>query len=207
MTQGQRAHWEAVYTEKSPDAVSWYQPAPSQSLKALDLCGAGPGDALIDMGGGADPLAATLARQGWGELAVLDISAAALERARAALGPLGEGIDWIVADASAWEPPRAYDVWHDRAVFHFLTDAAARAGYKAALASGLRPGGTLIMATFASDGPEKCSGLDVCRYDPGDLARELGPDFALRHSWHHLHETPFATRQKFTWCVFEKVAV
>jgi len=199
-----KAHWEDVYRTKAPDRVSWFQSEPRPSLEALARHGAGPDRALIDIGGGASTLAAELARKGWHDLAVLDISAAALEVAKAAYdGPAGT-VDWIVADITTWQPQRAYDVWHDRAVFHFMTNDAACAGYLRALEAGLKPGGLLVMATFAPDGPEKCSGLPVQRYSPDTLAARLGVRYALLEAWREEHATPAGAHQAFTWCVFRR---
>lgn len=204
MTNDRRGHWQDVYTTKSAEGVSWYQERPTPSLEALDRLGAIPDQSLIDIGGGASSLAAELAEAGWGDLAVLDISAAALARARQAAGARADTIDWIAADITAWSPLRSYDIWHDRAVFHFLTDPADRKKYKTALKRGLAPGGLMLIATFAKDGPEKCSGLPVQRYDADDLARELGDGFRLLDDWRETHRTPAGGEQSFTWCAFRK---
>ena len=197
-----KAHWEEVYRTKPRDTVSWYQPVPQASLDAITRHGGNPAQSLIDIGGGASTLVAELAGRGWHDLAVLDISAPALEVACGAMGAEAAKVDWIVADAANWHPVRHYDIWHDRAVFHFLTDGAARAGYRAALMQGLAPGGLLIMATFALDGPEKCSGLPVQRYGPEELAMELGEGLTLLEHWEERHITPGGGSQNFNWCVF-----
>jgi 2-polyprenyl-3-methyl-5-hydroxy-6-metoxy-1,4-benzoquinol methylase len=199
-----RAHWEEVYRTKSPDSVSWYQPTPQASLDAIARFGGAPGQSLIDIGGGASSLAAELARAGWRDLAVLDISAPALEVAKAAMGAGAATVDWIAANITTWRPARTYEVWHDRAVFHFMTSDTARAGYLAALRAGLKPGGLLLMATFALDGPEKCSGLPVQRYGPDELAAVLGEDFTLLKGWRQVHATPGGNSQAFNWCAFRK---
>ena len=201
-----KAHWEEVYRTKPRDSVSWYQPVPQASLDAIMRHGSNPAQSLIDIGGGASTLVAELAARGWRDLAVLDISAPALEVARAAMGAESARVDWIVADAANWQPARQYDIWHDRAVFHFLTDGAARAGYRAALMRGLAPGGLLVMATFALDGPEKCSGLPVQRYGPQELAATLGEGLDLQEHWHESHVTPGGGMQNFNWCVLRRVS-
>lgn len=205
MTQERATHWETVYSTKAVDEVSWYQQDARPSLDAIERNGGLPAHSFIDIGGGASPLAAMLAQRGWSDLAVLDISSAALEKARAAMGDGAQDVEWIVADITAWQPSRVRDVWHDRAVFHFLTDPADRQAYHRALASGLAPGGLLVMATFAPDGPERCSGLPVVRYDAASLSAELGPQFRLVQSWGEQHATPGGSSQSFSWCVFRKV--
>jgi trans-aconitate methyltransferase len=199
-----KAHWEEVYRTKAPDSVSWFQPVPRPSLEAIARFGATPDQSLIDIGGGASSLAAELAKAGWRDLAVLDISAPALEVARAAMGAGGETVEWIAADITAWRPARGYDIWHDRAVFHFLTEEPARVGYRAALAQGLKPGGLLLIATFAPDGPEKCSGLPVRRYGPAELADALGEGLEPLDNWREQHHTPGGSVQNFNWCAFRK---
>lgn len=200
-----KAHWEQVYQTKAADSVSWFQPVPQPSLDAIARFGGTPDMSLIDIGGGASVLVAELARAGWHDLAVLDISAPALAVAREAMGEQGDAVEWIAADITDWSPSRTFDIWHDRAVFHFLTEESARTGYRAALAQGLRPGGLLLMATFALDGPEKCSGLPVQRYGPAELSAALGDGFALLDSWREEHHTPGGAVQKFNWCAFRKI--
>ncbi len=199
-------HWHAVYTQKQPEDVSWYQPTPEQSLHALDRFGAQPSQSLIDIGGGASTLVDALLGRGWHDITVLDIAAPALAAAQLRLGEAGAAVTWEVADITDWQPPRAYDIWHDRAVFHFLTEPAQRAAYLRALGEGLTGGGLAIFATFAPDGPEKCSGLTVERYDADKLAATLGPLFQLEASWRDEHRTPWDASQAFTWCVFRRLA-
>lgn len=201
-----KAHWEEVYRTKPRDSVSWYQPVPQASLDAIMRHGGNPAQSLIDIGGGASTLVAELAARGWRDLAVLDISAPALEVARAAMGAESAKVDWIVADAANWNPACHYDIWHDRAVFHFLTEESARAGYRSALMQGLAPGGLLVMATFALDGPAKCSGLPVQRYGPQELAATLGEGLDLQEHWHESHVTPGGGMQNFNWCVLRRVS-
>lgn len=199
-------HWARVYGEKAPDRVSWYQAEQEPSLQALDRLGVGPASSIIDVGGGASNLVDALLERGWNDLTVLDIAASALEAAKARLGPRAERVDWVAADILDWRPKRKFDVWHDRAVFHFLIEPKQRQAYRAKLLEGLAQGGLLIMATFALDGPEKCSGLPVQRYDPESLARELGPRLKLVESWKEEHITPWKSVQAFNWCAFQLVS-
>ena len=194
-----------MYEEKAPSAVSWHQAEPKPSLRALDRFGAGPSSSFIDVGGGASTLVDALVARGWRDVTVLDIAAPALDAAKARLGAEADKVHWEVADITEWRPSRHYDVWHDRAVFHFLTRPAQRQAYRRALVAGLSRGGLLIMATFALDGPEKCSGLPVQRYDPARLAIELGSDFRLLDGWREKHVTPWGSRQSFNWCSFRRL--
>jgi 2-polyprenyl-3-methyl-5-hydroxy-6-metoxy-1,4-benzoquinol methylase len=197
-------HWTRVYEQKAPSAVSWFQPEPEPSLCALDHFGARPSNSLIDVGGGASNLVDALLRRGWTDLTILDIAAPALQAARERLGRDAQKVDWEVADVTEWKPSRQYDVWHDRAVFHFLTEEPQRAAYRRALLGALVPRGLLIIATFALDGPEKCSGLPVQRYGPESLARAIGDEFEPIESWHEEHVTPWGATQSFNWCGFRR---
>ena len=199
-----RDHWRAVYEAKRPKAVSWYQAVPEPSLQALERFGVDREAALIDVGGGASALAGELAALGWRDVTVLDISDAAIAEARGRLGEQGELVNWIDADIRHWRPERAYDVWHDRAMFHFLTGADERAQYVAALLAGTLPGSLVILATFALDGPEQCSGLPVRRYDGDAMASELGAEFHLVEAWRQAHITPWGTEQAFQWGAFRR---
>lgn len=200
-----RAHWDAVYTTKRSDEVSWYQAQPTRSLELLRAAGAGPDTRVIDVGGGDSTLVDAVVAERLGRMTVLDVSAAALARARARLGERAGEVDWIEADVTrARLPEHAYDVWHDRAAFHFLTDAEDRARYAALAARALRPGGTLIVATFAADGPTRCSGLEVARYAPDALARELGGEFELERGFGDVHVTPAGKEQRFTVVVLRR---
>jgi cyclopropane fatty-acyl-phospholipid synthase-like methyltransferase len=202
MKPEQQEYWTRVYQEKAPSDVSWFQPEPEASLRALERFSCGPAQSLIDVGGGASSLVDCLLALGWGDVTVLDIAAPALEASRKRLGPKAENVHWEVADITDWQPPRHYDIWHDRAVFHFLTRSEQRKAYLGALSKGLAPNGLVIMATFALDGPEKCSGLPVQRYDPESLESELGDDFRLIEGWREQHATPWGSVQSFNWCVF-----
>lgn len=197
-------HWRQVYETKSPDAVSWHQPVPEPSLRALQRLAVSPAAALIDIGAGASLLTDELLARGYTDLTVLDIAAPALDVSRKRLGPRAELVRWIVADITVFRPERRYDVWHDRAVFHFLTDPEQRKAYRQALLAGTAPEAFVIMATFAIDGPERCSGLPVRRYDAAGLAVELGPDFAPVDAWREEHVTPWGAPQAFQWCVFRR---
>lgn len=201
-----RAHWENVYTTKGENEVSWFQQSAAPSLDLIVQAGATSESAIIDIGGGASRLADNLVAQGFEDVSVLDLSAAALAAARSRLeshaGAGAARVKWIVADATTWEPARLYDIWHDRAAFHFLTDAGDRDAYIARLRRGLRIGGHAIIATFALDGPEKCSGLPVARYDSASLGETLGAAFSLLHTERHEHATPWQSRQNFQFSVF-----
>ena len=204
MASERQDHWTRVYQQKVPSDVSWYQPQPEPSLDALDRFGARLSNSLIDIGGGASNLVDELLRRGWADVTVLDIAAPALEAARERLGSDALKVEWQVADITDWQPSRQYDVWHDRAVFHFLTEATQRSAYRRALLDGVARGGLLIIATFALDGPDKCSGLPVQRYDPASLAAEVGEEFRLIGGWHEDHVTPWGATQSFTWCAFRR---
>jgi trans-aconitate methyltransferase len=184
--------------------VSWFQVHPDYSLELIEAAGLAASEPIIDVGGGASRLVDHLLEVGHMDLTVLDISEAALERAGARLGKAALKVHWLVADITAWKPERQYRLWHDRAVFHFLTDAADRAAYRRALDSALAPGGTAIIASFAPDGPERCSGLPVQRYSPESLAAELGSGYKLKQSRSEDHVTPLRRIQRFQYSVFER---
>jgi SAM-dependent methyltransferase len=201
-----QAHWESVYTSKGENEVSWFQESPAPSSDLIVQAGATHASAIIDIGGGASRLVDYLVEQGFEDVTVLDLSAAALEAARRRLEGRADRVHWIVADATAWEPVKAYDVWHDRAAFHFLTDESDRAAYIARLTKGVREGGHAIIGTFALDGPEKCSGLPVARYDSASLGQALGAKFQLVDTRRHEHATPWGSRQMFQFSVFRREA-
>ena len=203
--ESRQVHWENVYTSKSESEVSWFQENPALSLALIAEIAVVPTSAIIDIGGGASRLIDHLIDQGFPDVTVLDLSAAALQAAKARLGERASRAHWLVADATTWEPPRAYDIWHDRAAFHFLTEERDRAGYIARLRQGVRIGGHAIIATFALDGPEKCSGLPVMRYDAARLAQTLGSGFKLLQSQRNDHATPWGSHQHFQFSVFERV--
>lgn len=199
-------HWDRVYRTRQSDEVSWFQPEPTLSLELISAAGALEDSSIIDIGGGDSTLVDALIARGFRQITVLDVSAAALDRARARLGSLADGVTWRVADVTRVElPTAAYDLWHDRAVFHFLVDPDERRRYVVAALKALRPGGTLIIATFALDGPTRCSGLEVQRYDAAGLAHEFGEQFELVNQLPHLHHTPSGGEQRFTFAVLRRV--
>jgi len=198
-------HWQTVYTTKAENEVSWFQENPETSLRLIRDAGASASSAIIDIGGGASRLVDALVAQGFRSLAVLDISAAALEVAKTRLGPKSADVDWIVADVTKWTPARTYDIWHDRAAFHFLNQVADRDAYIDRLKSAVVAGGQVVIGTFALDGPEKCSGLQVARYDATSLADTLGPAFALADSFAEAHRTPWGAIQHFQFSRFRRV--
>jgi SAM-dependent methyltransferase len=205
-TFDRKGHWEGVYSAKAETEVSWFQTTPAPSLDLMRLAGADRESAVIDIGGGASLLVDHLVAEGFRDLTVLDLSLAALEKSQARLGEAGADVTWIAGDATEWSPPRTYDVWHDRAAFHFLTAATDRAAYVERLRRALRVGGAAIFGTFAPEGPEKCSGLPVMRHDAASLSAELGPGFKLLDERRHDHRTPAGATQKFQFSTFRRVA-
>jgi ubiquinone/menaquinone biosynthesis C-methylase UbiE len=196
-----KTHWEHIYETKSPTGVSWYQEHAQLSLQFIQRTGIPKTAQIIDIGGGASTLVDDLIASGFQQISVLDVSTAALQVARQRLGVQAEAVHWIEADITQVELPRqAYDVWHDRAVFHFLTQAADRQRYVDTARQAVRKGGHVIVATFASDGPQQCSGLEVARYNPESLHDEFGKGFELKESRRETHHTPFGTEQKFIYC-------
>ncbi|MBK7472989.1 MAG: class I SAM-dependent methyltransferase [Betaproteobacteria bacterium] len=197
----EQGHWDKVYSTKAPDAVSWYRAHLERSLALIERAAPDRSAAIIDVGGGESTLVDDLLAGGYQNVSVLDISPTAIEVARARTGEAGRQVTWLVADVTAAElPPQAYDVWHDRAVFHFLTAPDQRAAYVRQVARAVKPGGHVIVATFGPEGPVKCSGLDVVRYDAGSLHGEFGARFRLIESATELHQTPFGTTQQFLYC-------
>ena len=199
-----RDHWNRVYTTKSDEQVSWFEPLPAVSLKMLDAAGVNPDTCVLDVGGGDSRLVDYLVAQGLDCVAVLDVSGAALDRAKSRLGAAADALMWIESDVTSDWSLKPMDVWHDRAVFHFLTDTQARERYRSHLLRVLKPGGTAIIATFALDGPERCSGLPVSRYSPGTLAVELGEAMHLVEALPYTHTTPWGTTQSFQYSRFVK---
>ncbi|MEH6458506.1 class I SAM-dependent methyltransferase [Chitinimonas sp. JJ19] len=200
-----KLHWESVYQAKAPDAVSWYSPHLVTSLRLISEQVPSKDAAIIDVGGGEATLVDDLLAKGYTQPSVLDISQAAIDVARQRLGPHAAQVHWLVADiASARLEAAHYDLWHDRAVFHFLTTAVARQAYVRQLTHALKPGGHAIIATFGPDGPLKCSGLDIVRYDAAQLQQALGPQFTLLDSFTEPHQTPFGTTQQFLYGVFRR---
>lgn len=198
-------HWENVYSHKLATDVSWFQAHAEQSLRLIRNTGVPESAAIIDVGGGASTLVDDLLQHAFTNLTVLDLSAAALETARTRLGAQAHQVQWRVGDITkASLPQHAFDVWHDRAVFHFLTDPQDRQAYVDCVLRSVKPGGHVIMATFASDGPLQCSGLPVMRYEPEALHAEFGAPFVLLSHEREDHHTPFGTVQKFVYCYCRK---
>jgi 2-polyprenyl-3-methyl-5-hydroxy-6-metoxy-1,4-benzoquinol methylase len=194
-----KSHWERVYGSKAPQAVSWYQQEPALSLRLIANAGLSPDAPLIDVGGGASVLVDRLCEQGHDNVAVLDFSETALEVARNRLAEKAVAVDWYVEDVTEFRPPHRFSLWHDRAVFHFLTEAGDREKYINVLKLALEPAGQVIIMTFAIDGPAKCSGLDVVQYDADKLTAEMGTGFELLESGHDIHLTPAGGQQKFAY--------
>jgi SAM-dependent methyltransferase len=201
---GRRAHWQNVYTTKSEREVSWFQENPAPSLELIALAGLSEGASIIDIGGGASRVVDALVERNSGEITVLDLSTAALDVARQRLGDKAAAVKWVAADITTWEPAQTYDVWHDRAAFHFLTDPADQSAYLDRLRKAVRRGGHVIIGTFALDGPEKCSGLPIVRYDAKSLSAMLGPDFKLIDARRHDHATPWGALQRFQFSTFRR---
>lgn len=199
-------HWEKVYSTKAADDVSWFQPHADMSMRLIHDGGLSKGAAIIDVGGGASTLVDDLLNEGYGNITVLDLSGAALETSRSRLGPLADGVQWMEADITHAEfEPHSLDLWHDRAVFHFLTSEADRAAYVHQVLRGLKPGGHVIMATFGANGPMQCSGLPVMRYAPDELHAEFGEAFTMLAHEEEVHHTPFGTDQQFIYCLCRKL--
>lgn len=199
-----QTHWENIYTTKREDEVSWFQERPAISLELIKSVGATLHTSIIDVGGGELRLVDALLQDGFQDVTVLDISGAALAAAKARLGGKAAKATWIVSDVTAWQPSRHYELWHDRAAFHFLTDPADQAAYVKRLAEALAPGGHAIIGTFAVDGPERCSGLPIVRYDAESLAGVLGDPFTWLETRRHEHRTPSGAVQKFQFSVFRR---
>ena len=197
-----QTHWESVYTTKGEKEVSWFQERPEISLEFIAATGAGPNSAIVDIGGGASRLVDALLDDGYRNLTVLDLSKAALAASRERLGLRGETVTWVAADVTTWRPSEHYDVWHDRAAFHFLTDEKDRHAYVLRLEQALREGGEAIIGTFALNGPERCSGLPVMRYDSSGLTAVLGPKFRLLASREAERRTPWGASQVFQFSRF-----
>jgi 2-polyprenyl-3-methyl-5-hydroxy-6-metoxy-1,4-benzoquinol methylase len=195
-------HWDAIYRTKAPDQVSWFRPHLETSLALIERATAGDRTAsIIDVGGGASTLVDDLIERGYRNITVLDISQAALDVAQNRLDKAAKLVRWLRADVTQSSlPPRSFDVWHDRAVFHFLTKPEGRLAYVQNVAAAVKPGGHVIMSTFGPEGPTKCSGLDVMRYDAESLHTEFGAHFRLVESSKELHDTPFGTTQQFLYC-------
>jgi len=200
-----KQHWEQVYTSRASDSVSWFQKHAGQSLALIHGTGLSQNAAIIDVGGGTSVLVDELVAAGFKDLTVLDLSAAALEVAKQRLGDDAGSIHWLLGDITKVElPQNRFDIWHDRAVFHFLTEPEERQAYVRQLMRAVRPNGHVIIATFAEDGPEKCSGLPVMRYSPEALHAEFGNAFHLVRHIKEVHHTPSGTEQQFVYCYLRK---
>lgn len=198
-------HWEKVYTTKAIDAVSWFQEHAVNSLRLIQQTDVPLNASIIDIGGGASTLVDDLLAVGFTNLTVLDLSDAALNASKNRLGAKSNIVNWVVADITKADlEEQSYDVWHDRAVFHFLTAADERHAYVKTVLRAVKPGGHVIIATFAEDGPLQCSGLPVMRYNPDELHAEFGEPFTLVHHERESHQTPFGTAQQFTYCYCRK---
>jgi 2-polyprenyl-3-methyl-5-hydroxy-6-metoxy-1,4-benzoquinol methylase len=202
MIENAKIHWDSVYRTKAPDAVSWYRAHLETSIALIQRVAPDSLASIIDIGGGESTLVDDLLAKGYRNITVLDISPTAIEFARKRVGEPARQVTWVTADVTqAALPPRQYDVWHDRAVFHFLTAPEQRAAYVRRVAESMKPGGHVIVATFGPEGPEKCSGLNVVRYDADSLHDEFGAHFRLMESATELHQTPFGTTQQFLYCL------
>lgn len=194
-------HWESIYSSKPTDEVSWFQVHAAVSLRLIQETGAPLSAAIIDVGGGASTLVDDLLAKGYDNLTVLDISASALAAARRRLGAMSSSVTWIEANVIEGSlTAQAYDIWHDRAVFHFLITPGERHAYVAAVRRAVKPGGHVIVATFAADGPTRCSGLPVMRYGPHELHAEFGAPFVMLDYAQESHHTPAGAEQKFVYC-------
>jgi trans-aconitate methyltransferase len=197
------AHWDAAYAQ-GDDTRSWFEEHPHMSLRMLCAAGISAADALIDVGGGASPLARVLLDRGFGDLTVLDFSAVGMQQARDRLGPRADQVHWLTADVLSWHPRRRYQAWHDRAVYHFLTTGEQRQQYLRTLDAATAPGGVAVFGCFAPDGPQHCSGLPVTRYSPAQLARQLGGKWLLISQDREEHSTPAGATQPFTWIALRR---
>lgn len=199
-----QSHWQSTYSSKGEQEVSWFQTTPQPSLDLVEKLASPSASPVIDIGGGASTLVDHLVARGFEDVTILDLSAVALSKAKARIGAASAKVHWLVADAVNWTPLRRYAVWHDRAAFHFLTEEADRAAYMRRLDQALLPGGHAIVATFAMDGPERCSGLPVVRYDAASLQRTLGPTYEMMRTLRHDHVTPGGKIQAFQFTVFRR---
>ena len=194
-------HWEKIYSTKAPDAVSWYRAHLETSLALIERAAGAHSASIIDVGGGESTLVDDLLARGYQNITVLDLSETAIDVTKKRLRTAAERVSWLVGDITKIRlAPNAYDVWHDRAVFHFLTTPEQRAAYVRQVAAAVRPGGHVIVSTFGLEGPTKCSGLDVVRYDEKSLHKQFGIRFRLEESSKELHQTPFGTTQQFLYC-------
>jgi SAM-dependent methyltransferase len=198
-TEERTRHWDSVYTRpQGASGPSWYQEAPRLSLELIDILGVGTDAAVIDVGAGTSLLVDHLLERGFVDLSVLDVSRAALDQARRRVGAAAP-VKWLYQDLLDWQPERRFHLWHDRALFHFFVTPAARRAYLRTLHAALKTDGSVVLATFAPDGPEFCSGLPVARYSAGKLAQQIGADFELNQTRQEEHTTPTGMTQPYTW--------
>lgn len=198
---GTRSHWDKIYKAKSPEAVSWYRPHLDTSLALIARAAHDTSASVIDVGGGESTLVDDLLTRGYSNITVLDVSQTAIDVTKKRLGSAADRIHWLIADITeARLEPDAYDVWHDRAVFHFLTSSEHRVAYVRQVGRSVKPGGHVIVSTFGPEGPTKCSGLDVIRYNADSLYNQFGARFTLVESSKELHHTPFGSTQQFLYC-------
>jgi len=196
-----RAHWETVYGTRAPDQVSWFRPHLETSLALIERATGERSASIIDVGGGESTLVDDLLARGYRNVTILDVAPTAIEVTKKRLGAASSSVHWLLADITQAElPANAYDVWHDRAVFHFLTTPAQRLAYVRRAGAAVKPGGHVIVGTFGPEGPHKCSGLAVLRYDAQSLHGEFGPRFRLVESSTELHQTPSGATQQFLYC-------
>jgi SAM-dependent methyltransferase len=194
-----KEHWDQVYENKSPLEVSWFQSRPELSLKLIQNANPGLDSPIIDVGGGASTLVDCLLEQGYSNVTVLDIAEKALAGDRKRLGNKADSVDWYVGDVVDFDPPQQFTIWHDRALFHFLTDHRQRKHYVDTLKRAVIPGGQIIIASFSIDGPTRCSGLNIVQYDKIKFLGELGPGFTLLEEQRETHTTPSGSKQLFVW--------
>jgi SAM-dependent methyltransferase len=199
------AHWDSAYRTKSPELVSWFQARPKRSLAMIRAAQLDVDAPIIDVGGGASVLVDYLLMEGYRDLTVLDVSEAALGASQRRLGSAAARVHWMVTDVRAFRPRRHYALWHDRALFHFLTEPGDQTRYADLVRRSLRPGGSLVIATFAVGGPRRCSGLEIVQYDAEKLSGILGADFILQEQTNEAHMTPAGGRQLFAWFRYLKV--
>lgn len=203
MTKAQE-HWDQVYSTKRETEVSWYQAHPERSLELIRSAASTFSASILDVGGGASRLVDELVGLGYSDLTVLDVSHSALDRSKVRLGQRSDSVSWIVADITQWKPERTWDVWHDRAVFHFLITTEGQNAYITALEAATKSGSSAIISTFALDGPDRCSGLPVQRYSPVTLAARIGSKFQMVTQTSEAHTTPSGTTQRFSYAVLRR---
>ncbi|NIN10132.1 MAG: methyltransferase domain-containing protein [Gemmatimonadales bacterium] len=199
-----KEHWNGVYQSRDSAELSWYEPEPGVSLQLIEAAGLGPEARILDVGGGTSTLIDCLLQRGYRHLGLLDVSPTSIEICRARLGERAVDVEWLVQDVTTFRSSHPWDLWHDRAVFHFLTDKHDQLAYSDALLSAITTGGQVVIATFGPQGPLKCSGLDVCRYDARSLQARLRGDFELLNEQVVDHTTPAGTTQQFLYCRFRR---